>query len=160
MPEQFDLHHRDVQEIMGRMPGWVTRWASAGLLGSFLVLGGTARLVRFPDEVPAAVVITQAPAQAPRIRVQVAVEQAAAIQPGQALLIDLRAYPARRYGYLPATVRGVLPFTAAGVVEVQVAVPPGWRTTTGQVIAHQPVLQGTGTITVSESTLWQRVFRR
>ncbi len=160
MPEQFDLHHREVQEIMGRMPGWVTRWASAGLLGGFLVLAGATRLVRFPDEVPAAVVVTREAAQAPRIRVQVAVEQAAAVRPGQAVLIDLQAYPARRYGYLPATVREVLPFTAARAVEVRVAAPADWRTTTGQVIASQPVLRGTGTITVSESTLWQRVFRQ
>jgi hypothetical protein len=160
MPEQFDLHHREVQEIMGRMPGWVTRWASTGLLGSFLVLGFTARLVRFPDEVPAAVIITQGPAQAPRIQVRVAVEQAAAIRPGQAVLIDLQAYPARLYGYLPATVSQVLPFTTASVVEVRVAAPASWRTTTGQAIAYQPVLKGVGTIIVSESTLLQRVFRR
>jgi hypothetical protein len=160
MPEQFDLHHREVQEIMGRMPSWVTRWASAGLLGGFLVLGCAARLVRFPDQVPASVVITRAPAQAPRIKLQVAVEQAAAIRPGQAVLIDLQAYPARLYGYLPATVSQVLPFTTASTVEVRVALPASWRTTTGQTIAYQPVLKGAGTITISESTLLQRIFRR
>jgi hypothetical protein len=159
MPEQFDLHHREVQEIMGRMPSWVTRWASTGLLGGFLVLGCAARLVRFPDQVPASVVITRAQAQAPRIELQVAVEQVAAIRPGQAVLIDLQAYPARLYGYLPATVSQVLPFTTDSKIGVRVALPASWRTTSGYVVAPQPLLTGTGFITVSESSLLHRVFR-
>jgi hypothetical protein len=158
MPDQFTLHHHEVQEIMSRMPSWILRWASTGLLVGFGLLGGAAALVRLPDQVPATVRIWQGGA-GPGVRVAVPIGQVAAVRPGQPLLIDLQAYPARQYGYLPATVGRVLPLRRADEAEVQVGLPRTWRTTTGYVVAPQPLLTGTGLITVSETSLLRRVFR-
>jgi len=158
MPDQFTLHHHDVQEIMSLMPGWLLRWASTGLLLGFGLLAGAAALVRLPDQVPATVRICQGVA-GPSVRVAVPIGQAAAVRPGQPLLIELQAYPARQYGYLPATVGRVLPLRSAEEAEVQVGLPRTWRTTTGYVVAPQPLLTGTGLITISESTLLRRIFR-
>lgn len=162
MPDQFELHHHEVQEIMSRMPSWILRWASGGLLLGFLLLAFAASLVRFPDQVPARVRITQsmlAGAAGPSVRVAVPIGQAAAVRPGQPLLIDLQAYPARQYGYLPAVVGQVLPFSSSRQAEVRVVVPRPWRTTTGYAVAAQPLLLGTALITVNESSLLHRVFR-
>ncbi|RYU77668.1 hypothetical protein [Hymenobacter persicinus] len=159
MPEQFDIHHHEVQEIMGRMPGWVTRWTSTGLLGGFLLLVFTADLVRFPDQVPAQVQIIRDATDPSEVRVQVPIESAAAVHPGQSMLIDLDAYPARQYGYLRATITEVLPFSATDFVQVRVALPAQWQTTTGYEVARQPLLRGQGAITVSETTLLRRICR-
>ena len=147
---------------MGRMPSWILRWACAGLLLGFGLLAGAAALVRFPDQVPATVRLTQPGAGGsarPAVRVAVPIGQAAAVHPGQPLLIDLQAYPARQYGYLPATVAQVLPFRNAQEAEVRVVLPRTWRTTSGYVVVPQPLLTGTGLITVSESSLLHRIFR-
>jgi hypothetical protein len=158
MPDQFTLHHHEVQEIMSRMPGWILRWASAGLLLGFGLLAGAAALVRLPDQVPATVRLWRGGAGA-SVRVAVPIGQAAAVRPGQRLLIDLQAYPARQYGYLPATVGRVLPFRSTQEAEVQVVLTRPWRTTTGYAVAPQPLLTGTGLITISESSLLRRIFR-
>jgi hypothetical protein len=158
MPDQFTLHHHEVQEIMSRMPSWILRWASTGLLLGFGLLTGAAALVRLPDQVPATVRIWQGGA-GPGVRVAVPIEQAAAVRPGQRLLIDLQAYPARQYGYLPGTVGQVLPFRSTQEAEVRVVLPRPWRTTTGYAVAPQPLLTGTALITVSESSLLHRIFR-
>ena len=143
---------------MSRMPSWLLRWASTGLLLGFGLLGGAAALVRLPDQVPATVRIWQGGAGR-GVRVVVPIGQVAAVRPGQRLLIDLQAYPARQYGYLPATVGQVLPLRSAQEAEVQVVLPRPWRTTAGYAVAPQPLLTGTGLITVSESSLLRRMFR-
>lgn len=161
MPEQVDIHHQEVQEIMGRMPGWVTRWASVGLLGCFFLLIYVAHLLRIPDQVQAQVLVTSTSGSTLNYHVQVYVpiSQVAAIKPGQPVFIELDAYPARQYGYVVARVGKVMPFRNADFVELQVSLPFPWLTSTGYTIELQPVLKGRATVTVSESTLLHRIWR-
>lgn len=57
MPRQT-IYSEEVQEIMGRIPGWVVRWGLIVLFFLFLLIMGITWFVRYPETISAPIVLT------------------------------------------------------------------------------------------------------
>jgi multidrug resistance efflux pump len=56
--DELDLYSDDVQEVLGVPPRWAVRWGSTLVLAVVAALIGLTWILRYPDIVPASVVIT------------------------------------------------------------------------------------------------------
>jgi len=52
------VYSDEVQEIMGRIPGWVVRWGISVIFGIFVLLLGVTYFFRYPKVVTASIVLT------------------------------------------------------------------------------------------------------
>ena len=52
------IYSEEVQEILGRIPGWVIRWGIVVLFCLFLLIMGITYLVRYPETISAPIVLT------------------------------------------------------------------------------------------------------
>ena len=57
MPRQT-IYSEEIQEIMGRIPGWVIRWGLTVFFFLFLLVLGIAWFVRYPETISAPIVLT------------------------------------------------------------------------------------------------------
>lgn len=57
MPRQT-IYSEEIQEIMGRIPGWVVRWGLIVLFFLFLLIMGITWFVRYPETISAPIVLT------------------------------------------------------------------------------------------------------
>ncbi|MBK8556201.1 MAG: HlyD family efflux transporter periplasmic adaptor subunit [Lewinellaceae bacterium] len=58
--QQIELRSDEVQEILGTPPSWLVRWGTTVTLLSFMMLLLAGWLVRYPDVIPARIVLTTA----------------------------------------------------------------------------------------------------
>jgi len=52
------IYSDEVQEIMGRIPGWVVRWGLSVIFAIFIVLLGVAYFFKYPEVVTSSIVLT------------------------------------------------------------------------------------------------------
>jgi multidrug resistance efflux pump len=56
--EKIELRHEDVQEILGTPPSWIVRWGTTVILLSVCMLFWVSWMVKYPDIIPAQIVMT------------------------------------------------------------------------------------------------------
>ena len=52
------IYSDEVQEIMGRIPGWVVRWGISVIFSIFITLLGVAYFFKYPEVVTSSIVLT------------------------------------------------------------------------------------------------------
>ena len=52
------LHSEEIQEIMGRIPGWVVRWGISVIFSLFAVLLLISFFFKYPETIASSIVIT------------------------------------------------------------------------------------------------------
>ena len=52
------IYSDEVQEIMGRIPGWVVRWGISVIFSIFIILLGVAYFFKYPEVVTSSIVLT------------------------------------------------------------------------------------------------------
>ena len=67
MPGYQTNHHYDVQDIMQRTPGWITRWGITIFFISLLIIAGGSWFIHYPDIIRSPVIITTENPPAPVI---------------------------------------------------------------------------------------------
>lgn len=150
-----EVRSDEVQEIMGKMPPWIIR-SGITLIGIlFLCAVAGAWFFRYPEVIPATVVITPQQVQA-----DIAAAEAWKAQAGQKVLIKLTAYPYEEFGMLQGTVNA--PATAATDTSFRVTITldHALLSTTGKEIPRQPRLLGTAEIMTADKSVLQRLLGR
>jgi len=56
--QNIEIRSAPVQDVIGRPPGWITRWGTTAVLGFLIVLILFASVFRYPDSVRSGIVIT------------------------------------------------------------------------------------------------------
>lgn len=153
------VRSEEVQEIMGKMPPWILR-SGITLIG-ILVLGAfvAAWFFRYPEVIPARVVIT--PQQSSYVvKGSMQASGAGKVKAGQKVLIRLTAYPYEEYGLLQGTVMFAEANVADTNFQVNIHLDHLLQTTTGKEIPVQPRLDGTAEILTEDKSVLQRMFGR
>ncbi|NSL90933.1 hypothetical protein [Chitinophaga solisilvae] len=152
-----ETRSEEVQEIMGRMPPWIIR-SGITLIGVlFLCAFAGAWFFRYPDSVPAEVLIT-AEGNSWEVRGFIAEEGVWRIKPGQKVLIRLTAYPYEEYGLLPATVASHAVVLPDSHFQVNIQLDQALKTNSGRQVPPQPMLKGTAEILTEDMSVLQRLF--
>jgi len=56
--QKIEIRNAPVQDVIGRPPGWITRWGTTAVFGFIIVLLVFASVFRYPDSVRSGIVIT------------------------------------------------------------------------------------------------------
>ena len=58
MPHRDDFHSEEAQEVLGRIPSWITRWGVTVIFAVFALIVAGACIIKYPERVSATITIT------------------------------------------------------------------------------------------------------
>ncbi|PSL48030.1 hypothetical protein CLV51_102890 [Chitinophaga niastensis] len=152
-----EVRSEEVQEIMGKMPPWIVR-SGITLIGILVLCAfGSAWFFRYPEVVPANVVITPY-MQTYAVRGDVAAADTWKIKAGQKVLIKLTAYPYDEFGMLQGTVTSRAGVMTDSTFYVEIKLDNNLFTSTGKEIPPQFRLEGKAEILQEDRSILQRLF--
>ena len=104
MQKHIDYYSEPIQEIMGGIPSWITRWGVTVLFTVIAIIVAGSCIVSYPDIITAPVTILGKEGQV-SARMTVSSAGIGQIEIGQAVLVSLDCYPYLEYGVIQARVR-------------------------------------------------------
>lgn len=160
MPSAFEIQTPEMQNLIGKMPGWIVRRGIGLMLLLLLLFISASFFISYNDSITVPVAVTGAKEQgsAPETVATVPLGQFGRIQPGQQVLISLTAYPSTDFGYLPGVVDSLAPLNSDKKGYVHISLPQKLRTLRQVNIPGHPVLAGTAEIILQKRSLFSRIF--
>lgn len=97
-------------------------------------------------------------AQVYETRVQLPLNKAGKVKPGQHVLIKLREYPFDEFGMLKAKVLNITNVALDSTYSVELKLENGFKTTRNRIIELRPEITGTADIIINDKNVLQRIF--
>ena len=160
--DDIDLHSKEVQDLMGRMPSWLIRngIVMVIMLLMGLVVGSWA--FKYPDIITAPVVVTAAPNNPTTFvgYVQLKMNLPGKVMIGQQVNLKFTNYPYMEYGVVKAAVSKISSIPNGDYYAVEVNLPGQMVSTYGKKFEFQQELKGIAEIITEDRRLLDRILHR
>jgi len=158
--DEIDLHSKEVQDLMGRMPSWLIRNGIVMVILLLMVLVAGSWVFKYPDVITAPVVVTAMPNNPTTFIgcVQLKMNPSGKIQIGQRVNLKFANYPYLEYGVVKAVVSKISSIPNGDYYAVEVNLPGRMVSTFGKKFEFQQELKGTAEIITEERSLLDRIL--
>jgi hypothetical protein len=158
MPGKYEIRSYDVQEILGQVPGWITRWGNTILLFSAGMLLLWAMRFTYPEERDGTIRVKYT--DAPEIIGSFPEHLFTELKPGMEVKIRLAAFPESKYGELKGIIDSVDKKITGGICTAHIRggnIHPYFRQINP---AAGTELQGACVVTVRKRSLWSKIINQ
>ena len=159
--DEINLHSKEVQDILGRIPSWLIRNGIVMVLLIVMVLIAGSWFFKYPDVISAPVVVT-ADANNPAIItgfVRLPMNGAGKVKVGQHVNLKFITYPYLEYGTVKGDVSKISSVPTGDYYAVEVSLPDQLVSSFGKRFEFRQELVGTAEIITDVERLITRIFR-
>ena len=158
--DEIDLHSKEVQELMGRMPSWLIRNGIVMVILLLAVLLAGSWVYKYPDVIVAPVVVTAASNDSNTFigSVQLKMNPSGKVQVGQRVNLKFANYPYMEYGAVKGIVGKISSVPNGDSYALEVNIPGQMVSTFGKKLEFQQELKGTAEIITEERRLLDRIL--
>jgi len=156
MPANTENRSREVQEIMGRMPSWITRWGITVIGVTVAIILSWSYFLKYPDVVEAKCVIMPGKS-ALSISATVPAADIEKIKKGQKAFVKVRAM--QHVLVIPAQVVSIPDIIKDSGNIVDMAFTDRSAINTNPRIFEQSAIAGTTEIYTEERSVFERIFQ-
>ncbi len=153
----YESRSAEVNEILGTMPPWITRWGItvAGLM--LLIFGIATAYIKLPYTINTDITITNKPTSL-QVTGQVDARFYSKIKTHQQVLISLQAFPPQEFGYLKGVVTALADTPVNNSYTITIALKDLLNTTNHHIIPQHATFKGTGEILVENRSVLNRIL--
>ncbi|MCX6220925.1 MAG: hypothetical protein NTZ69_08040 [Bacteroidia bacterium] len=158
--DEIELHSKEVQDLMGRMPSWLIRNGIVMVILLLMVLVAGSWAFKYPDVIAAPVVVTTAPGNPTTFIgcVQLRMNPSGKVQIGQRVNLKFANYPYMEYGVVKGVVGKISTVPNGDSYALEVNIPGQMVSTFGKKLEFQQELKGTAEIITVERSLLDRIL--
>ena len=158
--DDIDLHSKEVQDLMGRMPSWLIRNGIVMVILLLMVLIAGSWLYKYPDIIAAPVVVTSEPGNPTTLIgfVRLKMNPSGKVQIGQRVNLKFTNYPYMEFGVVKGIVSKISSIPNGDSYALEVNLPGQMVTTFGKRLEFQLELKGTAEIITEERRLLGRIL--
>jgi hypothetical protein len=160
--EDVETRSEEVQELLGSVPSWITRYGFSLLFVLLGLLVAGSWFFKYPDLVSAPVVVTTINSEGKKVligQIRVAANKTGKVKPGQRVNLKFDSYPYMEYGLVKGVVARILDLPVQSYYIVEVTLPDQLVSTFGKKIAFQQELDGTAEIITDDQRLLNRILQ-
>lgn len=157
---KIELRSREVQEILARPPKKLVRYGTAVVCGILAILIAGSFFFNYPDMISGEAIITTSSSTPEEFIafIQIPINGAGKIQPGQRVIIKLAAYPYLEFGYLEGITRDISLAPNKNNYLVEVTIDQNLITTNKKQLQFLGEMTGTADIITENRTFIERIF--
>jgi len=159
--DEIDLHSKEVQDLLGRVPSWLIRNGILMVIILLIVLIVGSWLFKYPDIVNAPVVVTAVETKDPiplTGYVKLKMNYAGKIKTGQRVNLKFVCYPYFEYGIVKGVVSKISSVPTGDFFELEVSLPDQLVSTYGKRFEFKQELKGTAEIITEDQRLLLRIL--
>lgn len=159
--EEIELHSKEVQELMGRVPSWMIRNGIIMVILLLAMLFAGSWFFKYPDILVTPVVVT-ADKKDPALltgNIQLKMNGAGKVKVGQQVNLKFVNYPYLEFGVVKGRVSKIAGVPVSDYYPVEVNLPGGLVTTFGKKLEFEQELKGTAEIVTEDQRLVNRILR-
>jgi hypothetical protein len=158
--EEIQLHSKEVQDLMGRMPSWLIRNGIVMVILILTVLVAGSWVFKYPDIITAPVVVTSVPGNPTTFVgcVQLKINPSGKVQVGQRVNLKFANYPYMEDGVVKGVVGKISSVPNGDSYALEVNLPDQMVSTFGKKLKFQQELKGTAEIITEERRLLDRIL--
>lgn len=159
--EEIELHSKEVNDLLGRIPSWLIRNGIAMVVLVLVVLVSGSWFFKYPDIVAAPVVVI-ADTKDPSILtgyVQLKTTSAGKIKVGQQVNLKFANYPYLQFGVVKGVVSRISAIPTGDSYPLEVNLPNQLISTFGKKFEFRQELKGTAEIITDEERLLTRILQ-
>ena len=158
--DEIELHSKEVQDLMGRMPSWLIRNGIVMVILLLMVLVAGSWVYKYPDIIMAPVVVTAAPNDSTTFigSVQLKMNPSGIVQIGQQVNLKFANYPYMEYGVVKGVVSKISSVPNGDTYALEVSLPGRMVSSFGKKLEFQQELKGTAEIITEERRLLDRIL--
>ncbi len=158
--DEIELHSKEVQDLMGRMPSWLIRNGTVMVILLLMVLVAGSWVFKYPDVITAPVVVSAVPNNPTAFIgcVQLKMNISGKVQVGQGVNLKFANYPYMEYGIVKGIVSKISSVPNGDSYALEVNIPGQMVSTFGKKLEFQLELKGTAEIITEERSLLVRIL--
>ena len=158
--DEIELHSKEVQDLMGRMPSWLIRNGIVMVILLLMVLVAGSWAFKYPDVITAPVVVTAVPNNPTAFigNVQLKMNFSGKVQVGQRVNLKFATYPYMEYGVVEGVVSKISSVPNGEAYALEVSLPAQMVSTFGKKFEFQQELKGTAEIVTKDRRLLDRIL--
>ena len=158
--DEVDLHSREVQDLLGRIPSWLIRNGMIMVATLLIVLFVGSWLFKYPDLVSGPVVVianVEKPSQLIGL-LKVKRYGIEKIRTGQPVNLKFENYPYLEFGVVGGVVGKISSVPSGDTFEVEIQLPGELKTTFGKKLEFRQELKGSAEIVTEDISLLSRIL--
>ena len=159
--DEIDLHSKEVQDLLGRVPSWLIRNGIVMVIMLLMVLIVGSWFFKYPDIVTAPVVVSAVETKNQSFLtgyVRLKMNYAGKVKIGQHVNLKFVSYPYLEYGTVKGVVSNVSTVPTGDFFELEVNLPDQLVSTYGKKFEFQQELSGTAEIITEDQRLLNRIL--
>jgi len=158
--DEIDLHSREVQDLLGRIPSWLIRNGMIMVVSLLMVLLFGSWLFKYPDLVNGPVVVTIDKGKPSQLNGLFLLnhKEIKKIRTGQLVNLKFEIYPYLEFGVVRGVVGKISSVPSGGSYEVEIQLPCGLTTTFGKKLEFRQELKGNAEIVTEDIRLLNRIL--
>lgn len=158
--DEIELHSKEVQDLMGRMPSWLIRNGIVMVILLLMVLVAGSWVFKYPDVITAPVVVTAMPNNPTTFIgfVHLKMNLSGKVQVGQRVNLKFANYPYLEYGVVKGVVGRISSVPNGDSYALEVNLPGQMVSNYGKKFEFQQELKGTAEIITEERSLLNRIL--
>jgi len=158
--DDIDIHSKEVQDILGRMPSWLIRNGIVMVIMLLMVLVVGSWAFKYPDIITAPVVVTAAPNNPTTFvgYVQLKMNLTGKVQIGQRVNLKFANYPYLEYGVVKGVVSKISAIPNGESYALEVSLPGQMVSSYGKKLEFQQELKGIAEIITEDRRLLDRII--
>jgi MFS superfamily sulfate permease-like transporter len=158
--DEIELHSKEVQDLMGRMPSWLIRNGIVMVILLLMMLVVGSWVFKYPDVIIAPVVVTATPNNPTTFVgcIQLKMNLSGKVQVGQRVNLKFANYPYMEYGVVKGVVGKISSVPNGDSYALEVNLPGKMVSTFGKKFEFQQELKGTAEIIMEDRRLLDRIL--
>ena len=158
--DEIDLHSREVQDLLGRIPSWLIRNGMIMVVTLLMILLLGSWLFKYPDLVTGPVVVTIDMGKPSQLNGLVLLNHNGfeKIRTGQLVNLKFENYPYLEFGVVRGVVGKISSVPSGDSYEVEIQLPGELTTTFGKKLEFRQELKGNAEIVTEDIRLLNRIL--
>ena len=159
--DEIELHSKEVQDLLGRMPSWLIRNGIVMVMLILVLLVAGSWLFKYPDIVTAPVVVMANGTNSPSFSgyVQLGLNGVGKVKVGQRVNLKFVSYPYLQFGTVKGIVSKVSSLPTGDAYALEVDLPDQMVTSFGKRLEFKQELKGTAEILTEDISLLDRMLK-
>jgi hypothetical protein len=151
------VNSMEVEEILSKIPNWITRWGISVVLSVFLILLLLSNIIRLPNLLKTKAIVCHEDKDKFNLRIPVYQALLADIHPGSIFVLKFDNYPFMKYGIYSDTIRDIIPIRMQNdTFYLNVNVPSRIKTNMKKDIVAVDGLTADCEIAISETSVFKK----
>lgn len=157
--DEIDLHSKEIQDLLGRVPSWLIRNGIVMVIILLVVLVAGSWFFKYPDIVTAPVFVAVDTKHANSLTGYVKLKtNGGKVKTGQRVNLKFVSYPYLEYGIVKGVVSKIASVPTGDFYELEVILPDQLVSTYGKKFEFQQELSGTAEIITEDQRLLNRIL--